>query len=176
MKKITIAALLLTACITHAAPTQKLMPIRWTADGSQPVAAALSLAQGETRDLICTLKNYGQHVTVPDTATAALYYQTNGMGSLYWTAPATVTTNGIVTATWSPALDAGAPVYNFALGVDDGSTNRIYTAYGIIRCVPPHLATYPTPCHYPRASSTLMPSISSTPLGRPQTDLDAAIR
>lgn len=174
MKKITIAALLLTACITHAAPTQKLMPIRWTADGSQPVAAALSLAQGETRDLICTLKNYGQHVTVPDTATAALYYQTNGMGSLYWTAPATVTTNGIVTATWSPALDAGAPVYNFALGVDDGSTNRIYTAYGIIRLrlSPGHI---PNTLPLPRASLDFdAVDILNAPWAT-QTDLDAAI-
>lgn len=131
MKKLrfsALAALLLFACTASA-----LMPIRWVADGSKPDAYATQIAQGETRELICTLKNYGAPVAVSDSATATMYYQTNGMGSAYWPAPASVTSNGVITATWSPALDAGAAVYNFALGVDDGTTNRIYTAYGILR-------------------------------------------
>jgi len=123
---ITLAALSLTAYAAN------LMPINWTADGSKPVAAALSLAQGETRDLVCTLKNYGAAVAVSNAATASLYYQTNGMGSTYWDGPATVTTNGVITATWSPSLDVGSSAYNFALGVSIAS-NRIYTAYGILR-------------------------------------------
>ena len=130
MKKLrfnTLAALLLCACSASA-----LMPIRWVADGSKPDAYATQIAQGETRDLVCTLKNYGAPVALSDSATATLFYQTNGMGSAYWEAPATLTTNGIITATWSPALDAGATVYSFALGVEDG-TNRTYTAYGILR-------------------------------------------
>lgn len=125
---ITFATLLLCACSASA-----LMPIKWVADGSRADAYATQIAQGETRDLVVTLKNYGLAVALPDSATAAFYYQTNGMGSTYWEAPATVTSNGVVTATWSPALDAGAAIYSFVLGVDDGTTNLIYTAYGILR-------------------------------------------
>lgn len=125
-----LATLVLHSCTT--APAYALMPIRWVADGAKPDAYATQIAQGETRELICTLKNYGAPVSISDSATATLYYQTNGMGSAYWPAPASVTTNGVITATWSPALDAGAAVYSFALGVEDG-TNLTYTAYGILR-------------------------------------------
>ena len=110
-----------------------LMPIEWSADGSDPKPFVASIAQGETRDLEVTLKNYGQAVILPDTATAELHYQTNGMGRSWWSGgAASVTTSGVVKATWTPAFDCGASTYIFAIGVVDG-TNKLYTAYGLIR-------------------------------------------
>ena len=127
----TLAALLLCVCSASA-----LMPIRWVADGSKPDAYATQIAQGETRDLVCTLRNYGNPVALSDSATASMWYQTNGMGAVYFPGGAgAVTTNGVVTSIWSPALDVGASSYNFVLGVEDGG-ERSYTAYGVIRMRP----------------------------------------
>lgn len=128
-----LATLVLHSCSHQPAYANSLMPIRWTADAAKNEAFVTQIGQGETRELQVTLKNYGASVTIPPTATAFMWYQTNGMDSLYFPGgAATVTTGGVVTAKWTPALDVGASAYSFAIDIRVGS-NAVYTPYGNIR-------------------------------------------
>lgn len=127
-----LATLILHSCSTAPAYADNLMPIRWTADASKDLASQLIIAQGETRDLVCTLKNYGVAVVLPADTQARLLFQTNGMGRTWWAGPATAATNGVITATWSPDLDRGAYSYTFCLEIVSG-TQVLYQPYGTIR-------------------------------------------
>lgn len=124
-----LATILLLPCIANALPLQ----LRWTAETSDPKPFRADIWRGETVELRAQLRQYGVDVALPDTATASLYYQTNGMGSAWWQGAATATTNGLLSATWSPARDAGAGSYVFFIGAADAASNVIYRAHGQIR-------------------------------------------
>lgn len=143
MKRLIVTASLPAACaafatlVLHscclASAYAALAPIRWEADVSKSLPFSATIAQGETRDLICTIKNYGVAVAIPSGYAATMHYQTNGMGRLYWPGgAASVTTNGVISAAWTPSLDCGADAYRFTLGVTSGS-NTLYAAHGVIR-------------------------------------------
>lgn len=130
---IPLATLILTACITLSAYADVPLTLRYTskAESTQPYQA--NIWQGETVDLQCTLTAYGSALTLATNAAATLWYQTNGMDTVWWEGPATATTNGILTAHWSPSLDIGASSYTYYIGVGDTATNTLYRSYGIIR-------------------------------------------
>lgn len=109
-KTITFAlVLVLSGCV----PALAAVPLRWTVETSRAQPVQFDAYHGETLDLAATFQTYGRPLAIP--GPAALYYQTNGMGSAWWTAPATVSSNTI-SATFAPALDPGAPVLNCFLG------------------------------------------------------------
>jgi hypothetical protein len=128
MIRYSILTALLSACTAYATP----LHLRWTAEASDPKPYRAEIFRGETLELRSQLRQYGVDVALPDTATASLYYQTNGMAGAWWQSPATATTSGVVSATWTPALDAGASQYVFFIGVSDND-NLIYRAYGQLR-------------------------------------------
>jgi len=131
-----VAMLALHSCIPEPACAATPLQLRWTAELSDPKPYNAVLFAGESADLQATLKLYGRAVALEDTATAALYYQTNGMGSAWWQSPATVTTAGVVTASWTPALDAGADLYRWHLGVANAASSTVYRAFGAFRMQP----------------------------------------
>ena len=57
------------------------------------------------------------------------------MGAAWWTAPASVTTSGLVRARWTPSMDCGADAYRIFLGVADGGSNLSYRANMLLRMV-----------------------------------------
>ena len=81
------------------------VPLAWEARPSSPAPASFDRHHGETIDFRCTLTGFD--AAFAPAADIRLYYQTNGMGQAWWSAPATVQSN-VITATWSPALDPGA--------------------------------------------------------------------
>ena len=93
------ATLQLTA---HAAA----VPLAWEVRPNNPAPAAFDRHHGETIHLTATFLGFGELPFEPD-ADVRLWYQTNGMGQAWWSAPATVQSN-VLSATWSPALDPGA--------------------------------------------------------------------
>ena len=95
----TILATALAATL-HAA-----VPLAWEARPNAPAPASFDRHHGETIDFRCTLTGFD--AAFAPAADVRLYYQTNGMGQAWWSAPATVQSN-VITATWSPALDPGA--------------------------------------------------------------------
>ena len=123
---------LLSAALCGAALAS--VPVRWTAETSRVQPIALDAWRGDTLALECTLKSYGQPVTL-GAATASLMWQTNGMGSAWWQTNATVSADGVIRATWSPSMDPGAPAVAFFLPVQtaDGAS---YRAAGTLRFRP----------------------------------------
>ena len=82
-----------------------------------------SAYRGETLDIRARLLDGAHPLPVPAGAEAAMLWQTNGMGAAWWSVPATVSTSGVVEATWTPTNDVGAASYRVFLGVAAGGRN-----------------------------------------------------
>lgn len=108
MKSTTTCIMLMVSYLTSAA-----VPIRWTVETSRAQPALFDAYHGETLDLAAAFQSYGSPLAI--TGPASLYYQTNGMGAAWWTAPATVSSNTI-SAAFTPSLDPGATTLNCFLG------------------------------------------------------------
>ena len=115
-------------------PADGAVPVRWTAETSRVQPQLLDAWRGDTLDLECTLKSYGQPVSL-GAATASLMWQTNGMGNAWWQTNATVSADGVISATWSPSMDPGAAAVAFFLPVQTGDGSS-YRAAGQIRFRP----------------------------------------
>ena len=103
------------------------VPQEWSVDVSRVQPYQFNAYHGETMELKASFFLRGQPYDVGG-ADFALFWQTNGMGSAYWTAPATAASN-TVSAVFTGAMDPGAPlVYGFL-----GSTGSNYRASFAIR-------------------------------------------
>lgn len=94
------------------------VPLAWTVETSRAQVAQFEAYRGETLLLEATMKSYGSPLATP--AQPSLYWQTNGMGAAWWTAPATASGN-VLRATWSPTNDCGGTVYNCFIGGPDST-------------------------------------------------------
>ena len=111
MKPILIAFLALPA----PAALLAAVPVRWTVETSRVQPAVFDVVRGESIALEATLQSYGKPLeTAPDDAWR-IYWQTNGMGSTWWSAPARATGN-VLRASWTPAMDPGAPAVTGFIG------------------------------------------------------------
>ena len=82
------------------------VPLAWDVRPGQPAPATFDRYHGETLSFSATFRSFGELPFAPG-ADIRLWYQTNGMGSAWWSVPATIQSN-VLSATWSPALDPGA--------------------------------------------------------------------
>ena len=82
------------------------VPLAWEVRPGQPAPVMFDRYHGETLAFSATFRGFGELPFGQD-ADVRLWYQTNGMGSAWWSAPATIRSN-ILSAVWSPALDPGA--------------------------------------------------------------------
>ena len=94
------------------------VPLRWTVETSRAQVAQFESYRGETLLLEATMQSYGSPLETP--VQPSLYWQTNGMGAAWWTAPATASGN-VLRATWSPTNDCGGTVYNCFIGGPDAT-------------------------------------------------------
>ena len=82
------------------------VPLAWDARPGNPAPASFDRYHGEALEFRCTFRGSGA-LPFPSGADIRLWYQTNGMGSAWWSAPATIQSN-VLSATWSPARAATA--------------------------------------------------------------------
>ncbi len=82
------------------------VPVAWTNSPGMPPYPTKPVPHGVPVDLAVTLKGYTTP-PIADGADVRLWYQTNGMGSAWWSAPATFD-GSTITATFGPAQDCGA--------------------------------------------------------------------
>lgn len=167
MKK-TIIAILQLQLITPTLPAA--VPLRWTVETSRVLPAVFEAYQGETLTFEAALQSHGKPLEAP--VNYSFFWQTNGMGSTYWEAPAQrgsgvsplesgsvvsplergsgvsplVGETNVLFATWLPAYDVGARVYNCFIG----SPSNIYHAAFQLRLRPspgalPNALPLPTP-------------------------------
>ena len=147
MRCTILAILALASALAHAAQTpaeSSSVPLRWTVETSRAQVAQFEAYRGETLDLEATMKSYGSPLATP--VQPSLYWQTNGMGAAWWTAPATASGN-VIRATWSPTNDCGGTVYNCFIGQAGGN----YRAAFRLRMLP---SPGYTPNHLPLPTVT----------------------
>jgi hypothetical protein len=114
-KKLNVT--LIALCISLAAHAQR--PLRWVADATQTAFVTFDCTRGETLTFTPYIKAYGITLT---NYTASLQWQTNGMGTAFWS------TNALV---FTPSMDVGANRYRFWIRAE--STNGVmYSAQGTI--------------------------------------------
>lgn len=147
MRSTILAILALASALAHAAPSpaeSSSVPLRWTVETSRAQVAQFEAYRGETLDLEAAMKSYGSPLATP--VQPSLYWQTNGMGAAWWTAPATASGN-VLRATWSPTNDCGGTVYNCFIGQAGGN----YRAAFRLRMLP---SPGYTPNHLPLPTVT----------------------
>ncbi len=110
-----LAAALLGGC----APALASVPARWAVETSRARAVSFECYRGETLDLEAAFTSYGAPVDFA-AGSVSLYWQTNGMGEAWWSAPASAASN-VVTAAFSPSNDVGAASYVCFLGSPETS-------------------------------------------------------
>ena len=88
------------------------IPVAWTNTPGMPTYALPNVPHGVPIDFSVTLKGY---TPIADGADVRLWFQTNGMGKEWWSAPATHNGN-VITATFGPAQDCGADRVNLFFG------------------------------------------------------------
>lgn len=120
---------------TALAAAEPVALVRWDAETSSPRPFAVRTLRGESIALEAQLVTYGRRADLPAGAQAVFCYQTNGMGSAWWTAPATARSDGLLRAVWTPQLDAGAWEYSFFFRVES-SEGLDYSAHGGLRLFP----------------------------------------
>ena len=100
------------------------IPQRWDVEltAQPPQVITLQRPRGETYELEAVLKIRGKPFA-PAITNACIYWQTNGMENLYWSAPASVS-NNVLRASWLPSMDPGATTVRGYIG-DPG---HIYAA------------------------------------------------
>ena len=99
------------------------LPLKWNVETSRAVHTKFDAYQGETLSFEATLQSYGKPLEAP--AQYAFYWQTNGMGNAYWSAPCTVpdasrvagAVTNVLFATFTPDMDVGAKSYNCFIGL-----------------------------------------------------------
>lgn len=120
------------------------VPVRWTVETSRVQPAVFEQFAGTSIDLEATLTSYGKPLAVE--GEPRLYWQTNGMGKLYFDAPASASGN-VLRATWTPACETGgATSYKGFIGIP----GSIYSAAFTLRLRPspgatPNALPLPTP-------------------------------
>lgn len=90
------------------------VPLAWTVDTARGASCrAFDQWAGAAYELEATVTSAGRPLVID--GEVALYYQTNGMGRLYWRQPAAAS-NNVIRAAWLPSYEAGAGVYSGFLG------------------------------------------------------------
>ena len=140
MKHIAILTLHFSLLTLHSSAA---VPQRWTVDTTHAQPATFEAYQGETLQFEAALQSAGKPLEL--SGIAALYWQTNGMGSAYWETTAAVNSN-LLSAVWTPEMDVGARVYNCFIGIP----GKVYRAAFQLRLRPspgadPNALPLPTP-------------------------------
>lgn len=105
--------------------------LRWEVDTNRSTPKTLEVYQGETVNFEVSLRESGAVKTFPDTAAAVFLWQTNNMGSAWWSQSAVVS-GSVVRATWSPSNDVGSAAYSWYVAViENASVN--YRVNGTLR-------------------------------------------
>ena len=125
--------------ILAAGPLLAALPLRWTVETSRAQPAVFEAYHGESLDLAATLQSYGKPVEIDPQAEWHIYWQTNGMADAWWSAPVPPPVPGrtaersetaegrVVTATFTPAMDPGAPAVNGFIGSPGNNYRAAFT-------------------------------------------------
>ena len=107
------------------------IPQRWPVDVTRVQPATFEAVQGEKVDFEAALHCEGKPFAAP--SSYSFFWQTNGMGNLYWSRPCQPpTTNhqppatNVLYATWLPEYDVGARSYNCFIGLTNDNFRALF--------------------------------------------------
>lgn len=124
---------LLAISLSAFSLTASALTDAWTVDVTQHTAVQRTYKQGESVAFSITLKD-GLKSLVTTNASAVFYWYTNATANLWWTNAASVTSSGVVSSTWTPAMDTGAATYPYWVGLwTAGATTPVWRVSGTIR-------------------------------------------
>lgn len=112
--KLIAIVLAASFCLTAPSLSRAAVPLSWEVKPGQAAPVAFDRFHGESLHLTAEFVGFGEPPFAPG-ADVRLWYQTNGMGSAWWSAPASIDSNR-VSAVWSPELDPGAERVNLFFG------------------------------------------------------------
>lgn len=125
---IALASLLLCACARAAEP---MLTHAWRAEATRPAEVAITIRQGETLRLACTLLERAKAIVPAADATARFFWRDADAKGDYWAAEATLSGNTL-SFDWGPACDAGAKRYDFVLALESPTAGKLYRAAGVL--------------------------------------------
>ncbi len=110
-----LLAILLLAGVSRAGSPEL---VQWRADLATTEVRNLYLRHGDSATLRARLYLRGMPYNPTN---AVCYFQTNGMGHAWWSAPCSIASNTVSVA-WTPLLErAGADLYQLVVRVDDAA-------------------------------------------------------
>jgi hypothetical protein len=142
----------------------------WTVDLQQNTAVQRTYKRGESWDMTITLREGREPCTVFTNGSAAVFYwYSNSTDNAWWTNSAAVSASGVVTAAWTPAMDSGAAVHPYWVGLwTPGATTPVWRVNGTIRLLgspganPPALPMPAQVLDFSRIAVTNAPYLSLT--------------
>ena len=112
-----------------ALPAFAAVPHRWTVETSRIQPEQIEAYRGETLALEATLNAYGKPLETALESPVYLYWQTNGMGAVYWVTNAAVAASNVLSTSFLPSFaPAASAVQGFI-----GSPSSSYRASFVIR-------------------------------------------
>ncbi len=119
------------SCVALASASEPMLTHAWRAEATRPAEVAITLRQGETLRLECTLLERAKPITPPNDASARFFWRDADAKGTYWTAPAKLQGN-VLSFDWSPARDTGKRRYDFFLSVESPTAGSLYRASGVL--------------------------------------------
>jgi hypothetical protein len=110
----------------------------WSLNINDHTSVQRTYKQGESIDMRIILRNGLAPLDLTG-ATARFYWFTNTTANVWWTNSVTISAPkaGLVESTWTPAMDTGAPMYYYWIGVwQVGATSPLWRVTGNIRMLP----------------------------------------
>lgn len=107
----------------------------WSVNVNDHTAVQRTYKQGESIDMRIILRSGLAPLDLTG-ATARFYWFTNATQNVWWTNSVTISAPkaGLVESTWTPAMDTGAPMYYYWIGVwQAGATSPLWRVTGNIR-------------------------------------------
>ncbi len=126
--------LLLTSCLLLVTTVHALTD-PWSVNVNDHAAVQRTYKQGESWTMQISLRDGLKPLDLTG-ATARFYWYTNTVQNVWWTNSAAITApkSGLVSAQWTPAMDTGASVYAYWVGLwMQGSTSPLWRVTGTIR-------------------------------------------
>ena len=131
LRVLSAVGCLLSAGAARAASAPSMLTYAWRAEATRPAEVAVTIRQGETLRLACTLLERSKPIAVPDDATSRFFWRDADAKGNYWAKEATRQGSELAFV-WTAACDVGAKRYDFVLSLESPTAGTLYRASGLL--------------------------------------------
>ena len=131
LRVLSAVGCLLSAGAASASEPPSMLTYAWRAEATRPAEVAVTIRQGETLRLACTLLERSKPIAVPDDATSRFFWRDADAKGNYWAKEATRQGSELAFV-WTAACDVGAKRYDFVLSLESPTAGTLYRASGLL--------------------------------------------